>query len=78
MFSLINFKDPLKFPVDALIQQENNLFTENWSIPYKKDEWLERLLVSTIVLLREGIGEICVDTLFESFFIILFLCFEKI
>lgn len=50
--------DPLKFPYDALIQLENNVFTDNWSIPYKKDEWLERLLVSTIALLKEGLAEL--------------------
>jgi len=44
----------LKFPYDALIQLENNVFTDNWSIPYKKDEWLERLLVSSIALLKES------------------------
>ena len=47
-------KDPLKFPYDALVQLENIVFTDNWSIPYKKDEWLERLLVSTIALLKES------------------------
>ncbi len=46
--------NPLEFPVDCLYQLENNVFTDSWSIPYKKDEWLGRLLTSTIALLREG------------------------
>jgi hypothetical protein len=33
---------------------ENSVFTDNWSIPYKKDELLDRLLNSSIALLKEG------------------------
>jgi ubiquitin carboxyl-terminal hydrolase 9/24 len=40
-----------------LIQLENSVFTENWSIPYKKDEWLDRLMGSSIALLKEGIAD---------------------
>ena len=47
--------NPLEFPVDCLYQLENNVFTETWSIPYKKDEWLGRLLTSAIALLKEGL-----------------------
>ena len=47
----------LEFPVDCLYQLENSVFTDNWSIPYKKDEWLDRLLQSTIMLLREDMYE---------------------
>jgi len=28
---------------------------DSWSIPYKKDEWLDRILQSTIALLKEGL-----------------------
>jgi ubiquitin carboxyl-terminal hydrolase 9/24 len=47
----------LEFPVDCLYQLENSVFTDNWSIPYKKDEWLDRLLQSTIFLLKEDMYE---------------------
>lgn len=49
--------NPLIFPYDCLIQLENSVFIENWSIPYKKDEWLDRLMVSSIALLKEGIAD---------------------
>ena len=49
------FENPLNFPYDCLLSLENNVFTDNWSIPYKKDEWLGRILVSTIALLKEDL-----------------------
>jgi hypothetical protein len=47
--------NPLIFPEECLLQLEENVFTENWSIPYKKDEILDRLLNSTIALLKNGL-----------------------
>ncbi len=29
--------DPLIFPYDCLLALEGSVFTDNWSIPYKKD-----------------------------------------
>ena len=46
--------NPLIFPEECLIQLEENVFTDNWSIPYKKDEILDRLLNSNIILLKKG------------------------
>ena len=54
--SIIN-ENPLIFPIDCLIQLENNVFTDNWSIPYRKDEWLGRILISTIALLKEDLAD---------------------
>jgi ubiquitin carboxyl-terminal hydrolase 9/24 len=50
--------NPLIFPEECLLQLEENVFTDNWSIPYKKDEILDRLLNSTIALLNNGIPDI--------------------
>lgn len=50
-------ENPLIFPIDCLLQLENNVFTDNWSIPYRKDEWLGRILTSTIALLKEDLAD---------------------
>jgi hypothetical protein len=46
--------NPLIFPYESLFLLENSVFTDNWSIPYKKDEWLDRLLTSTIAIIKAG------------------------
>ncbi len=55
--SIIDNDNPLIFPYDCLLNLENNVFTDNWSIPYKKDEWLGKILVSAIALVREDLAE---------------------
>lgn len=50
-------ENPLNFPYDSLLNLENNVFTDNWSIPYKKDEWLGKILTSTIALLKENLAD---------------------
>lgn len=52
--------NPLVFPYDCLVSLENSVFTDNWSIPYKKDEWLDRLLTSTIAHIKEGKLQDCI------------------
>jgi hypothetical protein len=49
--------NPLIFPGECLLQLEENVFTDNWSIPYKTDEIIDHLLNSTIVLLKNGIPD---------------------
>ena len=40
------------FPYDQLLELEANVFTDNWSIPYKRDELLDRLLHACMRCLR--------------------------
>ena len=47
-------ENPLEFPVNLLYQLENSVFTDNWSIPYKREEALGRLLISSTALIKEG------------------------
>jgi hypothetical protein len=47
-------ENSLIFPFECLIKLEGQVFTENWSIPYKKDELLDRLLRSAISLAKES------------------------
>lgn len=54
LFNQSNNENLLIFPVDCLYKLENSVFVENWSIPYKKDEWLDRLMRSAIALIKEG------------------------
>jgi len=55
--SIVDNDNPLIFPYDCLLNLENNVFTDNWSIPYKKDEWLGKILVSAIAIVREDLAE---------------------
>jgi hypothetical protein len=44
--------DHTKFPYECLLTLEANVFADSWSISYKKNEWLERLLISSLHLTR--------------------------
>ena len=43
-----------EFPVANLYELENRVFTESWSIPYKKEESLGRCLLAAIHLAKDG------------------------
>ena len=45
----------LVFPIENLYELEDRVFTEEWSIPYKKDESLAICLVAATKLAKEGI-----------------------
>ena len=47
-------ENPLEFPVPNLIELENRVFTESWSIPYKKDESLGKCLSAATRLAEVG------------------------
>ena len=47
-------ENPLEFPVPNLIELENRVFTESWSIPYKKEESLGKCLLAATRLAEEG------------------------
>ncbi|CAF0802298.1 unnamed protein product [Brachionus calyciflorus] len=42
--------DQTKFPFECLLTLESSIFSDTWSISYKKNEWLDRLLKSSIYL----------------------------
>ena len=44
----------LEFPVSYLYELEDRVFTEEWSIPYKKEESLGKCLLATTRLAKEG------------------------
>ncbi|XP_071953763.1 ubiquitin carboxyl-terminal hydrolase 24-like [Antedon mediterranea] len=47
-------EESLEFPTTNLYELEGRVFTEQWSIPYKKDESLGKCLVAATRLAREG------------------------
>ncbi|CAM1321691.1 USP24 (predicted) [Pycnogonum litorale] len=47
----------LEFPTTNLYELESRVFTDQWSIPYKKDESLGKCLVSATRLAEEGLCE---------------------
>ncbi|RMZ98520.1 ubiquitin carboxyl-terminal hydrolase 24, partial [Brachionus plicatilis] len=40
--------DHTKFPLECLVALESNLYSDNWTVSYNKNEWLDRLLKSSI------------------------------
>ncbi|XP_013776681.1 ubiquitin carboxyl-terminal hydrolase 24-like [Limulus polyphemus] len=44
----------LEFPTTHLYELESRVFTDHWSIPYKKEESLGKCLISATHLSREG------------------------
>lgn len=44
----------LAFPVANLIELEGRVFTESWSIPYKKEESLGKCLLAATRLAADG------------------------
>jgi len=51
-------EETFEFPVPYLYELENRVFTESWSIPYKREESLGRCLLAAIKLAQEGF-ELC-------------------
>jgi hypothetical protein len=47
-------EEPFEFPVPYLYELENRVFTESWSIPYKREESLGRCLLAANRLAQEG------------------------
>ncbi|KAI9556016.1 hypothetical protein GHT06_018579 [Daphnia sinensis] len=45
------------FPETHLYELESRVFTDQWSIPYKKDESLHKCLAAATKLIEEGFGE---------------------
>ena len=47
-------ENSLEFPVANLYELENRVFTESWSIPYKREESLGKCLLAATRLAQEG------------------------
>ena len=45
---------PYEFPVTNLYELEGRVFTDSWSIPYKKEESLGKCLIAATRLAQEG------------------------
>ena len=45
---------PFEFPVANLFELENRVFTESWSIPYKREESLGKCLLASTKLAEAG------------------------
>ena len=50
-------ENPLEFPAPNLIELENRVYTDSWSIPYKKNESLGKCLVAATRLAEKGLCE---------------------
>lgn len=46
--------DSSDFPVTNLYELESRIFTDHWSIPYKREESLGKCLTSATKLAEEG------------------------
>ena len=46
----------IEFPLTHFYELESRVHTEQWSIPYKRDESLAICMVSAIKMIREGTG----------------------
>ena len=47
-------ENSLEFPVANLYELENRVFTESWSIPYKREESLGKCLMAATRQAQEG------------------------
>lgn len=52
-------EETFEFPVPHLYELENRVFTESWSIPYKREESLGKCLVAATRLAQEGFLSFC-------------------
>lgn len=47
-------EDANKFPVTNLYELQSRVFTDQWSIPYKKEESLGKCLIAAIKMAQNG------------------------
>ena len=50
----VDDSNSLEFPVSNLYELEGRVFTENWNIPFKKEESLGRCLTASTRLMEAG------------------------
>lgn len=65
----------MEFPTTNLYELEGRVFTDHWSIPYKREESLGKCLIASTCLARLGKSEgrkdalLCVDVACVSFLV---------
>lgn len=50
----------MEFPTTNLYELESRVFTDHWSIPYKREESLGKCLIASASLARMGMTSVCV------------------
>lgn len=62
----------MEFPTTNLYELESRVFTDHWSIPYKREESLGKCLIASTCLARHG------KTMFvwDEFIFLFFVCFK--
>lgn len=54
----------MEFPTTNLYELESRVFTDHWSIPYKREESLGKCLIASTCLARHGKNVVAVEGLF--------------
>lgn len=54
----------MEFPTTNLYELESRVFTDHWSIPYKREESLGKCLIASTCLARHGKNVFAIDEVF--------------
>lgn len=54
----------MEFPTTNLYELESRVFTDHWSIPYKREESLGKCLIASTCLARHGKNVFAMDEVF--------------
>lgn len=54
----------MEFPTTNLYELESRVFTDHWSIPYKREESLGKCLIASTCLARHGKNVLAMDAVF--------------
>lgn len=54
----------MEFPTTNLYELESRVFTDHWSIPYKREESLGKCLIASTCLARHGKNMLTMDQVF--------------
>lgn len=54
----------MEFPTTNLYELESRVFTDHWSIPYKREESLGKCLIASTCLARHGKNMLTMDEVF--------------
>lgn len=62
----------MEFPTTNLYELESRVFTDHWSIPYKREESLGKCLIASTCLARHGKNVFAMDEVFVVCVCVLF------
>lgn len=70
----------MEFPTTNLYELESRVFTDHWSIPYKREESLGKCLIASTCLARHGktvlcVFEVCIKLTLSICIIVWVACF---